>query len=128
MAGDTPISLAGNLVGNPELRFTPGGIPIANFTVASTPRRFNRETNAWEDGDTLFARCNVWRDQAENVAASLAKGMRVLVVGTLVSRSFEDREGKTRTVWEIQVDEVGPSLRRARAQVTRVSAMAGNAA
>lgn len=121
MAGDTLITVIGNLTADPELRFTPSGAAVANFTVASTPRSFDRQTNEWKDGETLFLRCSVWRQAAENVAESLTKGMRVIVQGRLVSRSYDDREGQKRTVNELQVDEVGPSLTWATAKVNRVS-------
>jgi single-strand DNA-binding protein len=119
MAGETVITVVGNLTADPELRFTPSGAAVASFTVASTPRTFDRQSNEWKDGETLFMRCSVWREAAENVAESLSKGMRVLVQGRLVQRSFETREGEKRTVVEMQVDEVGPSLRYATAKVTR---------
>src|SRR5690625_616692 len=119
MAGETVITVIGNLTADPELRFTPSGAAVANFTVASTPRRFDRQQSQWVDGDTLFLRCSIWRDAAENVAESLTKGMRVIAQGRLVQRSFETREGEKRTVVELQVDEVGPSLRYASASVTR---------
>lgn len=119
MAGETVITVVGNLTADPELRFTPSGAAVASFTVASTPRTFDRQANEWKDGETLFLRCSVWREAAENVAESLAKGMRVIVQGRLVQRSFETREGEKRTVVEMQVDEVGPSLRYATAKVTR---------
>lgn len=119
MAGDTTITLVGNLTGDPELRFTPSGAAVANFTVASTPRTFDRQSNEWKDGETLFMRCSVWREAAENIAESLQKGMRVIVTGRLVSRSFDTKEGEKRTVMEMQVDEVGPSLRYATAKVNR---------
>ena len=119
MAGDTVITVIGNLTADPELRFTPSGAAVASFTVASTPRTFDRQANEWKDGETLFLRCSVWREAAENVAESLAKGNRVIVQGRLVQRSFETREGEKRTVVEMQVDEVGPSLRYATAKVTR---------
>jgi len=125
MAGDTIITVIGNLTDDPELRFTPSGAAVANFTVASTPRSFDRQTNEWKDGETLFLRCSVWRQVAENVAESLQKGMRVIVQGRLVSRSYEDREGQRRTVNELQVDEVGPSLTWATAKVTRASRSGG---
>ena|SRR5690625_1364233 len=121
MAGETVITVVGNLTGDPELRFTPAGAAVANFTVASTPRNFDRQSGEWKDGETLFLRCSIWRDAAENVAESLTKGMRVVVQGRLVQRSFETREGERRTVVELQVDEIGPSLRYATAQVTRAS-------
>jgi len=121
MAGDTVITVVGNLTGDPELRFTPSGAAVANFTVASTPRTFDRQTNEWKDGETLFLRCSIWREAAENVAESLTKGMRVIVQGRLVQRSYETREGEKRTVVELQVDEIGPSLRYATAQVTRAA-------
>lgn len=119
MAGETILTLVGHLTADPELRFTPSGAAVADFTVASTPRTFDRNANEWRDGNTLFMRCSVWREAAENVAESLRKGMRVIVQGRLTQRSFETREGERRTVVELHVDEVGPSLRRARAQVTR---------
>jgi len=125
MAGDTVITVIGNLTDDPELRFTPSGAAVANFTVASTPRTFKRETNTWEDGDTLFLRCSIWRQAAENVAESLTRGTRVIVQGRLVSRSYEDREGQKRTVNELQVDEIGPSLTCATAKVTRASRQGG---
>jgi single-strand DNA-binding protein len=118
MAGDTQITVIGNLTGDPELRFIQSGAAVVNFTVASTPRTFDRQSNEWKDGDTLFMRCSLWREAAENVAESLTKGMRVVVVGRLVSRSWE-ANGEKRTVVELQVDEVGPSLRYSTAKVTR---------
>lgn len=125
MAGDTVITIIGNLTADPELRFTPSGAAVADFTVASTPRTFDRNANEWKDGETLFMRCSVWREAAENVAESLRKGMRVIVQGRLTQRSYETREGERRTVVEMQVDEVGPSLRRAKAQVTRTTSQGG---
>ena len=125
MAGDTVITVIGNLTGDPELRFTPSGAAVANFTVASTPRTFDRQSNEWKDGDTLFMRCSIWREAAENVAESLTKGMRVIVQGRLVQRSYETREGEKRTVVELQVDEIGPSLRYASAKVTRAQRSGG---
>ncbi|WP_420110971.1 single-stranded DNA-binding protein [Pseudactinotalea sp.] len=119
MAGDTIITVVGNLTADPELRFTPSGAAVANFTVASTPRQFDRQSNEWKDGDTLFMRCSIWREAAENVAESLVKGTRVIAQGRLVQRSYETREGEKRTVVELQVDEVAPSLRYATAKVTR---------
>src|SRR5690348_5256598 len=119
MAGDTVITVIGNITGDPELRFTPSGAAVANFTVASTPRQFDRQSNEWKDGETLFMRCSVWRDAAENVAESLARGTRVIVSGRLKSRSYETKEGEKRTVVEMEVDEVGPSLRYATAKVNR---------
>lgn len=119
MAGETVITVVGNLTADPELRFTASGAAVASFTVASTPRTFDRQANEWKDGETLFLRCSVWREAAENVAESLQKGNRVIVQGRLVQRSFETREGERRTVVEMQVDEVGPSLRYATAKVTR---------
>ncbi|WEV77338.1 single-stranded DNA-binding protein [Janibacter cremeus] len=120
MAGETPITVVGNLTADPELRFTPSGAAVANFTVASTPRTFDRQTNEWKDAETLFMRCSVWREAAENAAESLVRGARVVVTGRLVSRSWEDKEtGQKRTVMEMQVDEVGPSLRYATAKVTK---------
>ena len=125
MAGETIITLVGNLTADPELRFTPSGAPVANFTVASTPRNFDRTTNEWRDGEAMFINCSVWRQAAENVAESLTKGMRVIVQGRLKSRSYETREGERRTVFEIDVDEVGPSLRYATAKVNRTSGGGG---
>lgn len=119
MAGETVITVVGNLTADPELRFTPSGAAVASFTVASTPRTFDRQSSEWKDGDTLFLRCSIWREAAENVAESLTKGTRVIVQGRLVQRSFETREGEKRTVVEMQVDEVGPSLRYATAKVAR---------
>ncbi|MBW8732617.1 MAG: single-stranded DNA-binding protein [Terrabacter sp.] len=119
MAGDTVITVIGNITGDPELRFTPSGAAVANFTVASTPRQFDRQSNEWKDGETLFMRCSVWRDAAENVAESLQRGTRVIVSGRLKSRSYETKEGEKRTVVEMEVDEVGPSLRYATAKVNR---------
>lgn len=125
MAGETVITVIGNLTGDPELRFTPSGAAVANFTVASTPRTFDRQANEFKDGDTLFLRCSIWREAAENVAESLTKGTRVVVTGRLVQRSYETREGEKRTVYELQVDEVGPSLRYASAKVTRAQRSGG---
>lgn len=125
MAGETTITVIGNLTGDPELRFTPSGAAVANFTVASTPRTFDRQSNEWKDGDTLFLRCSIWREAAESVAESLTKGTRVIVQGRLVQRSYETREGEKRTVYELQVDEVGPSLRYATAKVTRTQRSGG---
>ena len=125
MAGDTTITVIGNLTGDPELRFTPSGAAVANFTVASTPRQLDRQTNEWKDSETLFLRCSIWREAAENVAESLTKGMRVIASGRLVQRSYETREGEKRTVYELQVDEVGPSLRYASAKVTRAQRSGG---
>ena len=123
--GDTPITIVGNIVADPELRFTPSGAAVANFRIASTPRRFNSQTNQWEDGEGLFLTCNVWRQAAENVAESLQKGMRVIVNGRLRQRSYETREGEKRTVYEVEVDEVGPSLKYATAKVTRTNRDSG---
>jgi single-strand DNA-binding protein len=119
MAGDTTLTLIGNLTNDPELRFTPSGAAVANFTVASTPRQFDRQSNEWKDGETLFMRCSVWRDAAENVAESLQRGSRVIVTGRLKSRSYDTKEGEKRTVMELEVDELGPSLRYATAKVNR---------
>lgn len=121
MAGETVITVCGNLVDDPELRFTPGGAAVAKFRVASTPRTFDKQTNEWKDGESLFLTCSVWRQQAENVAESLQRGMRVVVVGRLKQRSYEDREGVKRTVYELDVDEVAASLRNATAKVTKAS-------
>jgi single-strand DNA-binding protein len=120
-AGDTQITIAGNLVDDPELRFTPAGQPVARFRVASTPRFLDKGTNEWKDGDSLFLTCNVWRQAAENVAESLTRGMRVIVSGRLRQRSYETKEGEKRTVYEVEVDDVGPSLRNASAKVNRVA-------
>ena len=125
MAGDTVITIVGNVTGDPELRFTPSGAAVANFTVASTPRAFDRQSNEWKDGETLFMRCSVWRDAAENVAESLQRGTRVIVTGRLKSRSYETKEGEKRTVIEMEVDEVGPSLRYASAKVTKTQRGSG---
>ena len=120
-AGDTQITIAGNLVDDPELRFTPAGQPVARFRVASTPRFRDNQTGEWKDGDSLFLTCNVWRQAAENVAESLTRGMRVIVSGRLRQRSYETKEGEKRTVYEVEVDDVGPSLRNASAKVNRVA-------
>ena len=120
-AGDTQITIAGNLVDDPELRFTPAGQPVARFRVASTPRFRDSSTGEWKDGDSLFLTCNVWRQAAENVAESLTRGMRVIVSGRLRQRSYETREGEKRTVYEVEVDDVGPSLRNASAKVSKVA-------
>ncbi len=119
MAGDTVITIIGNLTADPEMRFTPSGVAVASFTIASTPRTFDRQAQEWRDGETLFMRCSIWRDAAENVAESLTKGTRVIAQGRLTQRSYTTREGENRTVVEMQVDEIGPSLRYAKAQVTR---------
>jgi single-strand DNA-binding protein len=125
MAGDTVITVVGNLTADPELRFTPSGAAVANFTVASTPRTFDRQSGEWKDGEALFLRCNIWRQAAENVAETLTRGARVIVQGRLKQRSFETREGEKRTVIELEVDEIGPSLRYATASVTKASRGAG---
>jgi single-strand DNA-binding protein len=125
VAGDTIITVIGNLTADPELRFTPSGAAVANFTVASTPRIFDRQTNEWKDGEALFLRCNIWREAAENVAESLTRGSRVIVSGRLKQRSFETREGEKRTVVELEVDEIGPSLRYATAKVNKASRSGG---
>jgi len=125
MAGDTVITVIGNITGDPELRFTPSGAAVANFTVASTPRVFDRQSNEWKDGETLFMRCSVWRDAAENVAESIQRGTRVIVSGRLKSRSYETKEGEKRTVVEMEVDEIGPSLRYASAKVTKTQRSGG---
>ena len=119
MAGETPITIVGNLTADPELRFTPSGAAVANFTVASTPRTFDKQTNEWKDSETLFMRCSIWREAAENAAESLTRGTRVVVTGRLVSRSWDSPEGEKRTVMEMQADEVGPSLKYATAKVTK---------
>jgi single-strand DNA-binding protein len=124
-AGDTTITIVGNLVGDPELRYTPTGQAVANFRIASTPRFMDRTTNEWKDGDSLFLSCNVWRQAAENVAESLQRGMRVIVQGRLRQRSYETKEGEKRTVYEVEVDEVGPSLRNASAKVTKSQRSSG---
>jgi single-strand DNA-binding protein len=121
MAGETVITVVGNLVDDPELRFTPSGAAVAKFRVASTPRTFDRQTNEWKDGESLFLTCSVWRQAAENVAESLQRGMRVIVQGRLKQRSYDDRDGVKRTVYELDVDEVGASLRSATAKVTKTS-------
>ncbi len=121
MAGDTVITVVGNLTADPELRFTPSGAAVANFTVASTPRTFDKATNEWKDGEALFLRCSVWRQAAENVAESLTKGTAVIVQGRLKQRSYETKEGEKRTVYELDVEEVGPSLRWASAKVNKTS-------
>jgi single-strand DNA-binding protein len=127
MAGDTQITVVGNLVSDPELRYTPTGVAVANFRVASTPRTFDRQANEWKDGDSLFLTCNVWRQAAENVAESLQRGMRVVVQGRLHQRSYETREGEKRTVFEVEVEDVGPSLRNASAKVTKSNRSGGGA-
>ncbi|NBU85488.1 MAG: single-stranded DNA-binding protein [Actinobacteria bacterium] len=123
--GDVTVTVTGNLTGDPELRFTPNGQAVASFTVASTTRVLDRNTNEWKDGDTLFLRCSVWRQYAENVAESLTKGTRVIVTGRLKQRSYETKEGEKRTVFEVEVDEVGPSLRNATAKVTKTTRQGG---
>ncbi|MFF7473299.1 single-stranded DNA-binding protein [Streptomyces sp. NPDC008092] len=125
MAGETVITVVGNLVDDPELRFTPSGAAVAKFRVASTPRTFDRQTNEWKDGESLFLTCSVWRQAAENVAESLQRGMRVIVQGRLKQRSYEDREGVKRTVYELDVEEVGASLRSATAKVTKTAGGGG---
>jgi single-strand DNA-binding protein len=121
MAGETTITVIGNLTADPELRFTPSGAAVANFTLASTPRTFDRQSNEWKDGETLFLRASVWREMAENVAESITKGTRCIVTGRLKSRSFENKEGQKQTVIELEVDEIGPSLRYSTAKVTRTA-------
>ena len=125
-AGDTAITIAGNLVDDPELRFTPAGQPVAKFRIASTPRYLDKNTNEWKDGDSLFLTCNVWRQAAENVAESLTRGMRVIVSGRLRQRSYETKEGEKRTVYEVEVDDVGPSLRNASAKVNKMARSGAN--
>jgi single-strand DNA-binding protein len=125
-AGDTQLTVVGNLVDDPELRFTPAGQPVARFRIASTPRFMDKATNEWKDGDSLFLTCNVWRQAAENVAESLQRGMRVIVSGRLKQRSYETKEGEKRTVYEVEVDDVGPSLRNASAKVNKVARSGGN--
>jgi single-strand DNA-binding protein len=125
MAGETLITVVGNLTDDPELRFTPSGAAVANFTVASTPRNFDKNTNEWVDGEAMFLRCSIWRQAAENVAETLQRGMRVVVQGRLKARTYETREGEKRTVFEIEVDEIGPSLKFATAKVNRTSRQGG---
>lgn len=125
MAGETTITVVGNLVDDPELRFTPSGAAVANFRIASTPRTFDKQSNEWKDGEALFLSCSVWRQAAENVAESLQRGMRVVVQGRLKARTYETREGEKRTVFEIEVEEVGPSLKYATAKVTRATRSSG---
>jgi single-strand DNA-binding protein len=128
MAGETIITVVGNLTADPELRYTQGGLAVANFTIASTPRTFDRQANEWKDGEALFLRASCWRDFAEHVAGSLTKGSRVVATGRLRQRSYDDREGNKRTSIELEVDEIGPSLRYATAQVTRASSGSGGGA
>ncbi|HWU31032.1 MAG TPA: single-stranded DNA-binding protein [Microbacterium sp.] len=128
MAGETVITLVGNLTADPELRYTQNGLPVANFTIASTPKTLDKTTNQWKDGEALFLRCSVWREFAEHVAGSLAKGMRVIAQGRLRQHSYQDRDGNNRTAIELEVDEIGPSLRYATAQVTRAQAPQGGQA
>ena len=128
MAGETVITVIGNLTADPELRYTQNGLPVANFTIASTPRNFDRAKNEWVDGEALFLRASVWREFAEHVAGSLTKGMRVIAQGRLRQRSYQDREGNQRTAIELEVDEIGPSLRYATAQVTRAASTGGQSA
>lgn len=125
-AGDTQITIVGNLVDDPELRFTPAGQPVARFRIASTPRFLDKSTNEWKDGDSLFLTCNVWRQAAENVAESLQRGMRVMVHGRLRQRSYETKQGEKRTVYEVEVDDCGPSLLRASAKINKVARSGGN--
>jgi single-strand DNA-binding protein len=125
MAGETIITVVGNLTADPELRYTQNGLPVANFTIASTPRNFDRAANEWKDGEALFLRASVWREFAEHVAGSLTKGMRVIATGRLKQRSYETREGEKRTSIELEIDEIGPSLRYATAQVTRAASGGG---
>ena len=125
MAGETVITVIGNLTADPELRFTPSGSAVANFTIASTPRTFDRQSNEWKDGEALFLRASVWREAAENVAETFTKGMRVIAQGRLRSRSYDTKEGERRTVMELEVDEIGPSLRFASAKVTRTQRSGG---
>lgn len=126
MAGETTLTVIGNLTNDPELRFNPSGSAVANFTIASTPRTFDQNSKEWKDGETLFLRASVWRKAAENVAESLTKGMRVIVSGRLKSRSYETKEGEKRTVTELEVDEIGPSLKYANAKVNRTQRSGGN--
>ena len=126
MAGETTITVVGNLTDDPELRFTQSGAAVANFRIASTPRYLDRQSGEWRDGDPLFLACNIWRDAAENVAETLKRGTRVIVTGRLRQRSYETKEGEKRTVYELEVDEIGPSLRSATAKVTKASRGSGN--
>lgn len=126
MAGETVICVVGNLVSDPELRFTPAGAAVANFTIASTPRTFDKQSNEWKDGETLFLRCSVWRETSENVAETLTKGTRVIAQGRLTQKSYETKEGEKRTSMELEVDEIGPSLKYASAKVTRTPSKGGN--
>jgi single-strand DNA-binding protein len=126
VAGDTTITVVGNLTADPELRFTPSGAAVANFTVASTPRIYDRQSSEWKDGEALFLRCNIWREAAENVAESLTRGSRVIVTGRLKQRSYETREGEKRTVVEVEVEEIGPSLKYATAKVNKASRGGGS--
>ena len=128
MSGESIITLVGNCVNDPELKFLPSGVAVCNWTIASTPRTFNKASNEWEDGDTMFINCSVWRQAAENVSETLTKGMRVIVQGRLKSRSYDDREGNKRTVFEVDVEEIGPSLARATAVVTRATTGGGEPA
>ncbi len=125
MVGETVVTVVGNLTADPELRYTQNGLPVANFTIASTPRNFDRQANEWKDGDALFLRASAWREFAEHIAGSLTKGMRVVAQGRLRQRSYQDREGNQRTSIELEVDEIGPSLRYATAQVTRAASNGG---
>ncbi|MFE1664659.1 single-stranded DNA-binding protein [Microbacterium sp. P02] len=125
MAGETIITVVGNLTADPELRYTQGGLPVANFTIASTPRNFDRASNEWKDGEALFLRASVWREFAEHVAGSLTKGSRVVATGRLKQRSYETKEGEKRTSIELEVDEIGPSLRYVTAQITRAASGGG---
>ncbi len=126
-SGETTVTVVGNLTGDPELRYTPTGTAVANLTVASTPRYFDKQTSSWRDGDTLFMRCNTWRATAENAAESLSKGDRVIVSGRLRQKSYQTREGEQRTVYELEVDEIGPSLRYATTKVNKVARETGAA-
>lgn len=121
MAGETQITVVGNLTGDPELRYTSSSVPVASFTVASTPRTYNRQSGQWEDGTAMFLRCSAWREMAENIAETCSKGMRVIVTGRLTQRNWQNKQGENRSSLEIQVDEIGPSLRYAQAQVNRIS-------
>lgn len=125
MAGETTITVIGNLTSDPELRFTPSGSAVANFTIASTPRTFDRQSNEWKDGETLFLRASIWKEAAENTAESLTKGTRVIVSGRLKSRTYDTKEGEKRTVMELEVDEIGPSLKYANAKVNRTQRSGG---
>ncbi|QAU06627.1 ssDNA binding protein [Gordonia phage WilliamBoone] len=125
MANDTVLTVIGNLTADPELRFTPSGAPVANFTIASTPRYFDKQSNEWKDAEALFLRCNIWREPAENVTETLSKGMRVIAQGRLKQRSYQTKEGENRTSYELEIEEIGPALRYATARVNRTQRNGG---